>query len=395
MARKMRLSDRAVVRLGAASSEFTVWDTRVTGLGVRVRPSGHRSFVLLDNRTGSPKRRTLGPVTHMTVDEARSRCLAIQSGGMDLLNDKPLGPAPLFGDFVSDVWRPECFDRLKPATRRRANSALTTQLLPAFAAVPLDRIERKKVMAWFDRYSAVAPGGANRVLDVLRQILNHAMVHGHLETNPATGIRRNPQRKFNRFLSRDEARRLHDELDRLVAERPGRAAQADIIRLLYYTGCRCSEIQTLRWCEVGTDTLDLADSKTGPRKVYLNSEARRIIERQPRTGSDHVFPSSSDPTTPISGSMRLWIILRKRAGIEDVRLHDLRHNYASQAVLNGVPLPTVARLLGHRQVSMTLRYAHVSDREVEAAAERIGGAISAICNANNDRLSGTLSPNHG
>ena len=381
MARKIRLSDRAVARLSAASSEYTVWDTRVSGLGVRVRHSGHRSFVLLDGRNGSSKRQTLGPVTRMTVDEARSRCLAIQSGAMDLHTDTPLVPVPLFRDFVSDVWRSECFGRLKPSNWRRTNSALSNHLLPAFGDMPLDRIGRKDVMAWFDRYSMVAPGGANRVLSILGQILNHAIMHGHLKTNPVSGIRQNPKRKFNRFLSRDEAKRLHAELDHLVAERPERAAQADIIRLLYYTGCRLSEIRTLRWCELGTDRLDLEDSKTGPRKVYLNSEAREIIERQPRTGSDHVFPSPSDQSKPVAEHLSLWFTVRKQAGIEDVRLHDLRHNFASQAVLNGVPLPTVARLLGHREVSMTLRYAHVADREIEAAAERIGSAIVGICEA--------------
>ena len=379
MTRKMRLSDRAVARLGSASNEYTVWDTRITGLGVRVRPSGHRSFVVLDNRNGISKRRSLGPVTHMTVDEARSRCLAVQSSDTDILPDRPLAPVPLFGDFVSDVWIPECYDRLKPTTQRRTNSALTQQLLPTFSGMPLDRIERKDVTNWFDRYSGTAPGGANRALDTLCQILSHAELHGHLQTNPASGIRRNPQRKFNRFLSRDEASRLHAELDRMVAERPTRAAQADVIRMLYYTGCRSSEIRTLKWCEVDTDTLNLGDAKTGPRKVYLNSEARQIVEGQSRTGSDYVFPSRSDPTLPVSRSMQLWFALRKRAGLDDVRLHDLRHNYASQAVLSGVPLPTVARLLGHRQVSMTLRYAHIADREIEAAAKRIGDAISAIC----------------
>ena len=378
MARKMRLSDRAVARLSAASSECTVWDTRVAGFGVRVRPSGHKSFVLLDNRIGSSKRRTLGPVTRMTVDEARSRCLAIQSGAMDLPTDTPLVPVPLFGDFVANVWRSECFTRLKPSNWRRTNSALSNHLLPAFGDMPLDRIGRRDVMTWFDRYSRVAPGGANRVLAILGQILNHAKLHGHLETNPASGIRQNPQRKFNRFLSRDEAHRLHVELGHLVAERPERAVQADIILLLYFTGCRLSEIRTLRWCEVGTDTLNLGDSKTGPRKVWLNSEARRIIERQPETGSVYVFPSPCDPTLPIPRFMQLWFTLRKRVGIEDVRLHDLRHNYASHAVLNGVPLPTVAKLLGHRHVSMTLRYAHVADRDVEEAAERVGNAMAGI-----------------
>ena len=375
MARRMRLSDRAVVRLGAASSEFTVWDTRTTGLGVRVRPSGHKSFVLLDNRNGSSKRRTLGPVTHMTVKEARSRCLAIQSGNMTGTMKKSSISTPLFGDFVREVWHSECFDRFKPSSQRTIKRRLTTQLLPAFAALPLDRIGRRAVTAWFDHYSRTAPGGANHALGTLRQILNHARVRGYLETNPTSGIRRNPQRKFNRFLSRNEARRLHAELDRLVAERPVRAAHADIIRLLYCTGCRSGEIRMLKWHEVGVHTLNLSDSKTGPRRVYVNGEARRIIERQPRTGSDYVFPRPSDPTLPTSRTMRLWITLRKRAGLEDVRQHDLRHNYASQAVLNGIPLPTVARLLGHRQVSMTMRYAHVADRDVEAAAERVGNAF--------------------
>ena len=384
MSRKMRLSDRAVARLVAGPREYSIWDTRITGLGVRVRPSGHRSFVVLDTRTGSSKRRTLGPTTRMTVGEARSQCLAIQTGEKDLAKDTPLVPVSLFGDFVANVWRFECFDRLKPSSQRATNCALSNQLLPTFGEMPLDRIGRKDVMAWFDRYSETAPGGANEALARLRQILNHAKTHGHLEINAARGIRRNPGRRFNRFLSREEVGRLHAELDRLVTERPERAVHADIIRLLCYTGCRCGEIQTLSWQEVSTDTLDLNDSKTGPRKVYLNSEARRIIERQPRTGSAYVFPSPSDSTTPTSRSMSLWFTLRKRAGLEDVRLHDLRHNFASHAVMQGVPLPTVARLLGHRQVSMTLRYAHVADRDVESAAERIGNAVSAMMTSGTD-----------
>lgn len=232
MTRRMRLSDRAVARLGRAAREYAIWDTRIPGLGVRVRPAGHWSFVLLDNRNGSSKRRTLGSVTRMTVDEARSRCLAALSGDMDLRNDGPPAPVPLFGDFVADVWRPECFDRFKPSTQRRSDRALANQLLPTFGDMPLDRIGRKEVTKWFDRYSKRAPGGANRVLDTLHQILSHAKVHGHLGTNPASRLRRNPQRRFNRFLSRDEAHRLLAELDRLVAERPERSAQADIIRLL-------------------------------------------------------------------------------------------------------------------------------------------------------------------
>ncbi len=377
MPRKMRLSDRNVADLRAEMPEYTVWDTKVTGLGVRVRPTGHSAFICLDSHDGSSRRRTLGRTTLMTVDEARARCLDIQTSREEV--HRPTTTIPLFRDFVAGVWMSECYERMKPSTRRTVDSRIARQLLPAFGTMPLDRIDRRSVNLWFDRYSSTSPGGANVTLDVFRQIMNHARVHGHIETNPGSGIRRNPGRKLNRFLSRAEIHRLHAELDRCVEEQPSRAAQADIIRLLSCTGCRFSEIRMLKWCEVGTATLDLADSKTGPRTVYLNSKAREIINRQRCADSPYVFPSPTEPSRPLWRKLSLWDLVRRRAGIEDVRLHDLRHTYASHAVMQGVPLPTVAKLLGHRHVSMTLRYAHVADREVEAAAERIGNTISAIC----------------
>ena len=113
--------------------------------------------------------------------------------------------------------------------------------------------------------------------------------------------------------------------------------------------------------------------------MFLNQQAQDIVHRQRRTRSPFVFPSKRDPARPIYKGLPLWRLVRKRAGFEDVRLHDLRHTFASYAVMQGIPLPTVARLLGHRQVRMTLRYAHVHDAEVEAAAERIGEAITQIC----------------
>ena len=165
-------------------------------------------------------------------------------------------------------------------------------------------------------------------------------------------------------------------LDCYGCARPSRVQQADIIRLLLLTGCRRGEILTLCWQDVDGDTLNLSDAKTGPRRVFLNAPARSILERQPRSGSAYVFPSPFDPGRPLSPGLPLWYSVRKEAGIEDVRLHDLRHTFASHAVLRGIPLPVVSRLLGHKQPSMTLRYAHVGDRETEAAAERIGAAIA-------------------
>ena len=231
---------------------------------------------------------------------------------------------------------------------------------------------------WFDEYSHTAPGAANKALSLLRRILNHAVAYGHIQTNPARDFKRNPRPKLTRFLSCEEVHSLHRALDHYVGASSSHVSQADIIRLLLLTGCRKSEILTLRWRTVAAATLNLGDGKTGPRRVFLNTPAHTILERQPRSGSAFVFPSPLDPSRPFSRNLKLWNSVRKQAGIDDVRLHDLRHTFASHAVLQGVPLPVVSRLLGHKRPSMTLRYVHVGDREAEA--ERIGVAIARALN---------------
>ena len=379
MARKIKLTDTRIGKLKARDVEYTVWDTRLAGFGVRVRPSGHKSYVYHRHAAGQSRKFTLGPVALGSVDEARRDCMEvwgrIQSG--ERAEDTNGAQAPLFQEFVTGSWRAACFEPCKPSTKTSKAWALNNQLLPAFGAMPLDRIDRTGVIRWFEDYSARAPGGANSALLVFRQIMNHAISRGHIETNPTRGLKRNPRPKLTRFLSREEIGRLHEVLDRYEAKRPSSKSQADIIRLLLQTGCRAGEILKLRWREVDGDTLQLEDSKTGPRQVLLSLEARAIIERRPRSGSPWVFPSPSDPTRA-RFDISLWKKVRKQAGIEDVRLHDLRHTFASQAAMQGIPLPVVARLLGHAQVQMTLRYAHVSDRDVEAAAERIGGVMAGL-----------------
>ena len=354
---------------------YTVWDMRQAGLGVRVRPSGHQSFVYCPKGEGRARRITLGSAALTSVEEARRRCLAIETGAWSERTAR--GAVPTFGEFVAGPGR-VCIDRCKPSTQNAVRWMLSARLLPAFGSLPLDRITPAAVTRWFDGYSRTAPGGANYALDLLRRMLNHAVTCGHLDTNPARGIKRNPRPRLTRFLSREEIGRLHRELDRHAGDRTSRVQQADIIRLLLLTGCRKSEIVTMRWQDIDGDTLNLAHAKTGPRQVLLNAPARAILERQPRSGSACVFPSPLDPGRPMSSDLPLWRSVRKRAGIDDVRLHDLRHSFASHAVLRGVPLPVVSRLLGHKRPSMTLSYAHVSDRDTEAAAERIGMTIARV-----------------
>ena len=376
--KRMRLTDAGIARLKPQAREFTVWDSRVNGLGVRVRLNGGKSYVLIRTVNGRTRRVSLGPTDRKGLDDIRRECLARQADAAVAGPTELEREVPTFGDFVLIEWQTAHWKRFKPSTRKSTESTLRTQLLPAFGATRLDRITRAGVERWFDGYSRTAPGGANRALDILRQILNFGNACGHVRTNPSQGVRKNRRTEMTRFLSREEVGRLLDALDAASRRGESQRQQADIIRLLVLTGCRKGEVTNLRWSEVDGDMLALADSKTGPRTVHLNPQARAVLDRQPRGEGPWVFPSPVRPDRPCSDDVNLWRSVRREAGIEDVRLHDLRHNYASWAVMQGVPVPVVSRLLGHSSTKMTLRYVHFDDRDVRATAERVGAAMARL-----------------
>ena len=157
-AKKRRLTDANVARLAPAAREYTIWDTRYAGLGVRVRPSGHRSFVYLRKGEDGARRITIGPAALTGVEEARRKCLAIESGERPLSAERHA--AVTFADFVSGPGR-ACIDRCKPSTQKAVRWLLRARLLPAFGSIPLNRITHADVTRWFDEYSQTAPGGAN------------------------------------------------------------------------------------------------------------------------------------------------------------------------------------------------------------------------------------------
>ena len=398
---RRKLTDAGIARLRAKAREYTVWDTQIAGLGVRVRPSGSRTFIYHRKTASGVRKLSFGPAALSKVEDVRRACMEAAASGDTGADDGPREKAPLFRDFVAGPWRTDRFARCKPSTQRNFDGLLERQLLPAFGARRVDRITRRAVLRWFEACSRTAPGTGNAALDLLGHILNHALALGHVGTNPTRGIERNPGRKMTRFLSREEIARLHRVLDRHAEGSRSEAQQADTIRLLLLTGCRKGEILRLRREEVKGDRLELRDSKTGPRTVLLNGPAREIVARRMAEGTgagigsgagSWLFPSVRDPSRPQCRGLPLWYRVRREAGIENVRLHDLRHTVASQAAMNGVPLPTVARLLGHSNVRMTMRYAHVGDREVETAAERVGTVIASMMDLRGASQSGDREP---
>ena len=200
---RARLTDASIARLRPREREYTVWDLRLPGFGVRVRTTGARTFVLLLDAGGRSRRVSLGPVEARTVEEIRREAHALAAAS------PPNGPhgrdgtrrtAPLFRDFVEGPWKEAHFDRYKPSTKEGARYTLRNRLLPTFGPKPLDRISLVDVRRWFDTYSRTSPGGANRGLDLFRQIMNFAVSRGLLDTNPARNIKHNPRPRCQRRL---------------------------------------------------------------------------------------------------------------------------------------------------------------------------------------------------
>lgn len=206
--------------------------------------------------------------------------------------------------------------------------------------------------------------------------MRQAEIHGYraINSNPCSRLRRYPCPGRERFLTFDEIAKLGSALQ---THESRSYLSATIIRLLLLTGCRQSEIRTLRWSEYREGHLFLSDSKTGPRTVWLSSAARSILDKLP-CNSRWMFPAN-DGTVPLSVETlyRCWRVVRIEAGIPEVRLHDLRHSYASFALRKGETLLTIGRLLGHRDPSTTLKYIHFCDSMERKAVETIGKTLDA------------------
>ncbi len=260
----------------------------------------------------------------------------------------------------------------KPGTLTVNRCYLRNQILPWFRDRPIAEIHRGEVRRWFATQHRT-PAAADRALPVLSVILRQAEIYGYRPegTNPCLGIRRYRRPGRERFLTAEETRRLGAALHRAEAAMPAAAA---IVWLLLLTGCRQSEIRTLRWHDYREGHLFLDDSKTGPRTVWLSPPARRVLDRLPRDDR-WVFPAAHGPM-PAETLSRRWRWLRRAADLPGVRLHDLRHTYASFAVRSGETILTVGRLLGHRDPATTLKYVHFADHAAQQAVEAVSPVLA-------------------
>ncbi len=367
--------DGHIARRRPPAKEKTYWDREMTGFGLRVRPSGHKSWIVKLVSRGRQKKLTLGKVEDLTAWEARqtARKVLAEAATAGLPKRQNQGRCvPDFAAYAEEFWR-DYARHWKRATQSTNRRYIDNELVPVFGAFAVDRIRRADVLRWRDdlveRQSVF-----NRALPVLSGMMKYTEQLGYRlpGSNPCRNMTCYARPPKERFLSPEEYWRLAAILAEQESQQPDVVAA---ILLLVFTGARVSEVLTLRWEHVKSPRLHLADSKTGPKIVYLNSPAQAVLrELEARRRGDWVFPSprGDGPRGPI---VVAWGKLRRAAALPDVRLHDLRHSFASVAINQGISLVLIGRLLGHALTETTSRYAHLEDRSVTDAAARISRSL--------------------
>ena len=357
--------------------KYEIRDDVVTGLGLAVQPSGVRTFVLNRMVRGRRRYATVGNPDTMTVPEARAEARKLIAAFLDTgKNDNgPRTPGRPMDAFAAEFLERQA-RHWKPRTLESNTYMVRKYILPAFASLTVDAIAVKHVKDWFTSM-ADRPGAANRAMPVLSTMMRMAEPWGYRphNSNPCKNTKRYRMEPKARFLNAEEMARLNAVLTRDEFYCPQAVA---IIRLLMLTGCRFGEIVSLEWDWIRGKRIHLPDSKSRPRTVWLSSAARAVLDAIPRYSPDcpFLFPARP-PTRHIDNFEYQWHRIRNEAGLPGLRIHDLRHNWASVAAMNGVDMVTVAKLLGHALVETTERYTHLSDQSVADAADRVSGRIHA------------------
>ena len=377
-----KLTKRIIDATEPQVTEFFLWDENIPGFGLRVMPSGRKSFVVQYRAGRRPRRMSLGPSTVLTCDQARTRAITIIAAVKNGEDPAAVRAANRNAATVSDL--AERFDkehiavRLKASTAKEYRGNLRRFILPALGRLAVPEITRADV-AKFHHDLRHIPYQANRCLEVVSKMFVLAEMWGLRPdgSNPRKHIRKYPEEKRERFLSAAELRRIGDVLREMEIEGIELPSAILAARMLILTGCRLGEIMTLKWEYVDFDehALRLPDSKSGKKTVHLGTPAVECLQTAQRIHGNPWVITGTLPGKSLSDMQPFWQRTRARAGLKDVRIHDLRHTFASTAVASGQGLPMIGKLLGHTQVQTTARYAHLAADPVRSAADSVATSL--------------------
>lgn len=376
--RKAKLT-KSIVEALSPDNEVA-WDTVVPGFGARLTGAGRRTYFLKYRTKGGQQRKPkIGDHGPMTCDQARAIArewyMEAKSGGDPSLERTASRMGETISDLCERYHHEHSAAHKKPSSIAEERRMMDKILIPRFGTKKVAEIVRPDI-AKLHRSLEKSPFTANRILALLSHMMTMAMKWGLRPegVNPCRGIPKFKEKPKERYLLPEEIDRLFAVLDGVGADDPVIAA---LFRLSVMTGARRGELLNLKWSEVDlrNKRFKLLDSKTGPKIIHLSGPAAAVVQGiQPVHGNPYVFPGRIDGK-PLVSVKKAWDNIRKKAGIQDARIHDLRHTFASIGVQNGIPLFDVGKLMGHRSLSTTARYAHLLDKNLTDAVDRIASKI--------------------
>ena len=405
-----RLTKRTLDGISPVNRPTIIYNFELKGFGVRVMPSGSKAWIVEFRPNGggrkvATKRMTLGQITTLNADEARKAArdiLAAVRLGQDPARDRTQNrETPIIREFAERYLTEEAGPKLKPGTVANYRIYFQKHITPNIGSMKVNAVSSADIAKLHRKIGTTRPVTANRVVEAIASLYRYAATAGVIEKgfNPTAGISAFREVRRERFLTTDELQRLGATLreaetiglpwdtgetkstakylpqpeKRLFVFSPYVTAA---IRLLLFSGCRLREILHLRWewVDLERGLLLLPDSKTGRKTIVLNAPAMAVLADLPRINSYVIASGTADK--PRADLNRPWRAVVSCAGLDGVRIHDLRHTHASFGASAGLGLPIIGKLLGHAQPSTTARYAHLDADPLRRASNTIGTAIA-------------------
>ena len=386
--------------------DVVLWDTEIKGFGVRSRSSGAKTYILHyragGGRSAPLRKLTIGrhgsPWTPHTARVEAKRLLGLVASGEDPAQRKSTDRRAMTVAELCDVYLAEGAAHKKASTLKADRGRIVHHVKPLLGDKRVEKLTRadiERMMIDVKAGKAIrrrqlderrppgsvptgGPGVAAQCVALISTLMSFAVARRLRPDNPATGVKKPPIRKMDRFLSEEEIGRLAHALDAETAA-SGNPYPSAAIKLLLLTGARRGEIAGLQWQNVDFNQkcLRLPDSKTGAKVIYLNEPALDIIRSIPRLSTNLYVIPGNQVGAPSGAIDRVWSRVRSAAELRDVRLHDLRHSFASIGVVDGLSLPMIGALLGHKHSATTARYAHLSAGPLRIANDAVGSIIAA------------------
>jgi integrase len=380
---QIKLSKKVVEETKPEATDVFLWDSELPGFGCKITPLGKRVYVVQYRRNGQSRRLTLGQHGTLTIEQARQH--ARGKLGRATLGEDPAAEqitarrGPTVSELADRYIAEHAERKKKPKSVHEDKRLLETIIKPKLGASKVLEVSRADIAELHHKLGDETPTQANRVLALLRKMFNLAeqweiRLDG---TNPCRHVQSYKENKRRRFLSIDELTRLGAVLAKAETEQSEPMMAVACFRLLIFTGARLDEILTLKWEFVKweLDAILLPDSKTGFKALPLSAAVREVLKSLPVVqGNAYVLPGRKKGKHLV-GVQHIWERIHEAAQITDLRLHDLRHSYASVGAASGLGLPIIGALLGHSQPATTQRYAHLAADPLKAAAELISGKI--------------------